>query len=151
MRRTGALAGVNAGFFVLPSGSSTTPGPWFAGTEGDPAGISIVRGDLVSEAVTGRPAFVLPTDSGKGTAIRPLATRLTARAGNGSVREVTGLNRQSGLIVNCGGTGDAPPSPTRPTITPAATPTNSSPSPRRSAQRPRQATATRRRWTTPAA
>ncbi|MFC7217480.1 phosphodiester glycosidase family protein [Streptomyces polyrhachis] len=107
-RRTGAAAAVNGGYFVI-GGSRTTPGPWLAGTDGDPAGISAVRGELLSEAVAGRPALVVPTDSGAAASVRRLRTRLTLRAPDGAHREVTGLNRQSGLVVNCGGTGDATP------------------------------------------
>ncbi|MFJ5777091.1 phosphodiester glycosidase family protein [Streptomyces sp. NPDC093094] len=107
-RRTGALAAVNGGFFVIPSGR-TTPGPWLAGTDGDLAGISVVGGRLVSEAVGDRPALVVPSDSGRGTAVRRLRTRLSVRAMDGTTRQVTGLNRQAGLIVNCGGVGTATP------------------------------------------
>ncbi|MGN9839289.1 phosphodiester glycosidase family protein [Nonomuraea sp. H19] len=108
-QRTGALAAVNGGYFVISSGESGKPGPGLAGTDGDLAGISVVRGDLVSEAVNGRPALVVPTDSGAGTAVRRLETRLSVRAANGGLREVTGVNRKPGLIVNCGGAGDAYP------------------------------------------
>jgi hypothetical protein len=108
-QRTGALAAVNGGFFVISSGDGGKPGPWLAGTDGDLAGISVVRGDLVSEAVNGRPALVIPSDSGAGTAVRRLTTRLSVRAANGDHREVTGLNRKPGLIVNCGGAGEAYP------------------------------------------
>jgi hypothetical protein len=107
-RRTGALAAVNGGFFVIDSGR-TTPGPWLAGTDGDLGGISVVGGDLVSEAVNDRPALVVPHDSGRGTSVRRLQTRLTVRTADGALRQVTGLNREAGLIVNCGGVGDATP------------------------------------------
>ncbi|MBG0851150.1 phosphodiester glycosidase family protein [Streptomyces spinoverrucosus] len=107
-RRTGALAAVNGGYFVT-GGAHTTPGNWVAGTDGDPAGISVIGGSLVSEAVNGRPALVVPGDSGQGTSVRRLRTRITVRAADGATREVTGLNRQSGLIVNCGGAGNATP------------------------------------------
>ncbi|MEE1926822.1 phosphodiester glycosidase family protein [Streptomyces sp. TRM 70351] len=106
-RRTGALAAVNGGYFVL--GSRTEPGPWVAGTEGDLAGISVVDGELVSEAVGDRPALVLPSGSGEGAAVRRLRTRLSVRTAGGAERQVTGLNRQAGLIANCGGVGDATP------------------------------------------
>ncbi|MFF0199903.1 phosphodiester glycosidase family protein [Streptomyces sp. NPDC005017] len=107
-RRTGALAAVNGGFFVIGS-DRTTPGPWLAGTDGDLAGISVVGGDLVSEAVNGRPALVLPSESGKRAAVRRLSTRITLHTATGTARLVTGLNRQAGLIVNCGGVGTATP------------------------------------------
>jgi exopolysaccharide biosynthesis protein len=106
VRRTGAVAGINGGFFVM--GSRDRPGPWVAGTDGDPAGLSVVRGELVSEAVGERPALVLPDGSGADAAVLRLRTRLSARA-EGDVREITGLNRQSGLVVNCGAAGDLTP------------------------------------------
>jgi hypothetical protein len=106
VRRTGAVAGVNGGFFVL--GDRDRPGPWVAGTDGDPAGLSVVRGELISEAVGERPALVVPDGSGAGAAVLRLRTRLSVRA-DGDAREITGLNRQSGLVVNCGGAGDLAP------------------------------------------
>ncbi|MER6347646.1 phosphodiester glycosidase family protein [Streptomyces sp. NPDC001595] len=106
--RTGALAAVNGGYFVI-GGATTTPGDRVAGTDGDLGGISVVGGGLVSEAVNGRPALVVPTDSGRGTSVRRLRTSITVRTADGASREVTGLNRQSGLIVNCGGVGNATP------------------------------------------
>jgi hypothetical protein len=106
--RTGALAAVNGGFFVVGD-TRTTPGNWVTGTEGDPAGVSVVGGDLVSEAVNDRPALVLPSESGKRAAVRRIRTILTVRTAAGVTREVTGLNRQAGLIVNCGGVGNATP------------------------------------------
>ncbi|MFJ5772853.1 phosphodiester glycosidase family protein [Streptomyces sp. NPDC093094] len=107
-RRTGALAAVNGGFFVI-TGDRTTPGNWTAGTEGDPAGVSVVGGDLVSEAVNGRPALILPDESGRRAAVRRTRTSVTVRTADGITREVTGLNRQAGLIVNCGGVGTLTP------------------------------------------
>jgi len=106
VRRTGAVAGINGGFFVL--GGRDRPGPWVAGTDGDPAGLSVVRGELISEAVGERPALVVPDGSGAGAAVLRLRTRLSVRA-DGEAREITGLNRQSGLVVNCGGAGDPAP------------------------------------------
>ncbi|HZF87029.1 phosphodiester glycosidase family protein [Streptomyces sp.] len=107
-RRTGALAAVNAGYFVI-GGDRTTPGNWVAGTDGDPAGVSVVGGDLVSEAVNGRPALIVPTGSGRNTSVRRVETRITVATADGASREVTGLNRRPGLIVNCGGVGNATP------------------------------------------
>ncbi|MET9734443.1 phosphodiester glycosidase family protein [Streptomyces sp. NPDC006458] len=107
-RRTGALAAVNGGFFVIGSGK-TTPGNWLAGTDGDLGGIAVSGGDLVSEAANDRPALIVPTASGKGTSVRRLRTKVTVRSTDGATRLVTGLNRQSGLIVNCGGVGTATP------------------------------------------
>ncbi|CAL9593295.1 phosphodiester glycosidase family protein [Streptomyces sp. enrichment culture] len=107
-RRAGALAAVNGGFFVT-GGTRTTPGNWVAGTEGDPSGVSVVGGDLVSEAVNDRPALVLPSESGRRAAVRRIHTVVTVRTASGATRTVTGLNRQAGLVVNCGGVGNLTP------------------------------------------
>jgi hypothetical protein len=107
-RRTGALAGINGGFFVIDSGRHT-PGPGLTGTDGDLAGISVVGGKLVSEAVNDRPGLVIQSDSGRGSSVRRLRTSLSVRTDDGVTRQVTGLNRQAGLIVNCGGVGTATP------------------------------------------
>lgn len=107
-RRTHALAAVNGGYFVI-GGSHTTPGNWVAGTDGDAAGVSVVGGTLLSEAVTGRPALVVPGDFARGTSVRRLRTDMTVGVSGGPTRKVTGLNRQSGLIVNCGGVGSTTP------------------------------------------
>ncbi|MEV7996854.1 phosphodiester glycosidase family protein [Streptomyces sp. NPDC086077] len=107
-RRTQALAAVNGGYFVI-GGPHTTPGNWVAGTDGDPAGISVVGGTLLSEAVNGRPALVVPDDFARGTSVRRLRTDITVGAPGGATRKVTGLNRQPGLIANCGGVGRTTP------------------------------------------
>jgi hypothetical protein len=95
--RTGALAAVNAGYFVV------TPED---GTEGDLAGISVLGGELVSEAVDGRTGLIFSPDG--EARIAPVVTRLTAGA-SGAEREVDGLNRAPGLIRSCGGVGGDEP------------------------------------------
>jgi hypothetical protein len=91
--RTHALAGVNGGYFTIGDAD---------GTPGDPAGISVLRGALVSEAVNGRTSLLL----GPGHArIRALATHLSVRASDGARRVIDGRNRKPGLIRACGGTG----------------------------------------------
>ena len=103
-RRLRALAGLNGGYFV------TGPGD---GTPGDLAGISVVGGDLVSEAVNGRTALVLPRRTGAGARIEALSTTLRARSSDGAARLVDGRNRRLGLIRACGGRGGDRPT-TRP-------------------------------------
>ena len=105
-RRLRALAGLNGGYFV------TGPGD---GTPGDLAGISVVGGDLVSEAVNGRTALVLPRRTGAGARIEALSATLRARSSDGAARLVDGRNRRLGLIRACGGRGGD-----RPTTAPAA-------------------------------
>ncbi|MFH8973559.1 phosphodiester glycosidase family protein [Streptomyces sp. NPDC017890] len=93
-----ATAAVNAGFFVLDPE---------AGAPGDPAGVGVYDGRLLSEPVAGRPGLVVH-DNGRRTEV----TRLTWRGhvtGRQSTLRLTGVNRVPGLIRNCGGTeGDAP-------------------------------------------
>jgi Phosphodiester glycosidase/SPOR domain len=91
--RTGAVAALNGGYFVI--------GP-ADGTPGDLAGVSMLEGRLVSESVGARTSLVLTE---RGAAVGPVRTRLRARASDGAVREVDGLNRKPGLIRGCGGTG----------------------------------------------
>jgi hypothetical protein len=96
----GATAAVNAGFFVLDPK---------AGAPGDPAGVGVYDGRLLSEPVAGRPGLVVH-DNGRRTEI----TRLTWQGrvtGRTSSLHLNGINRVPGLIRNCGGTaGDTPTS-----------------------------------------
>lgn len=91
-RRLGAVAAVNGGFFVVNDAS---------GTEGDLAGLSVQAGQLISEAIAGRPAFFLDSASLKGSVILEVSSSVTLTA-NGQVRRASGLNRKPGLISNCG-------------------------------------------------
>ncbi len=98
--RTDALAGINGGYFVI--GDSD-------GTPGDLAGISMVGGDLVSEAVNGRTDLLLPHRNGRGAQVTQLSTVLSVRANDRSRRELDGRNRRPGLIRSCGGVGGDQP------------------------------------------
>ncbi len=93
----GATAAVNAGFFVLDPA---------AGAPGDPAGVGVYDGRLLSETIDRRPAFVFDTDARHATVDRYTWTG-TVASGH---RKLTldGVDRVPGLIRNCGGTGDAP-------------------------------------------
>ena len=98
--RTGALAAVNGGYFVIGPND---------GTPGDLAGISVLEGDLVSEAVDGRTSLVLPEGDGAGADVAALSDGLSVRSSDGATRLVDGKNRKPGLIRGCGGEGgDAP-------------------------------------------
>ena len=103
-RRTHAVAGLNGGYFV------TGPGD---GTPGDLAGISVVGGELLSEAVDGRTSLVLPRSTGAGARIEALSTTLRARSSDSAARLVDGRNRHVALIRACGGRGGDRPT-TRP-------------------------------------
>lgn len=95
-----ATAAVNAGFFVLDPR---------AGAPGDPAGVGVYDGRLLSEPVAGRPALVVD-DDGRRTEIARLTWqgRIATRAAS---LPLNGVNRVPGLIRNCGGSaGDTPTS-----------------------------------------
>jgi hypothetical protein len=98
-RAAGATAGVNAGFFVLDPN---------AGAPGDPAGAGVYDGKVLSEAVNGRPTLVLH-DRARHSAIKRLTWGGTADVG-GRRTAVDGVDREPGLIRNCGG--DRTDSPT---------------------------------------
>jgi hypothetical protein len=98
--RTDAVASLNGGYFVI--------GP-ADGTPGDLAGISMLDGRLVSEAVNGRTSLVLPDPTGAGARVAALSSRQTAMSSDGALREVDGLNRKPGLIRGCGGVGGDSP------------------------------------------
>src|SRR5918992_3050951 len=98
--RTDSLAAINGGSFVI--GESD-------GTPGDLAGISVIDGVLVSEAVDGRTSLILPPGSGEGADIAALSDAITATSSDGASREVDGLNREPGLIRGCGGDGGDQP------------------------------------------
>ncbi|UAL53444.1 phosphodiester glycosidase family protein [Metabacillus dongyingensis] len=93
--RMNALAGINGGYFVM--------GPK-DGTEGDLAGISMVDGKLISEAVNGRTSLIL--NEKNHASISTVNTKLSIQTSDGEKREIDGLNRVPGLIRGCGGVGD---------------------------------------------
>ncbi|WP_315787975.1 phosphodiester glycosidase family protein [Fischerella sp. JS2] len=94
--RTLAVAAVNGGYFVIGAND---------GTPGDLAGISIINGKLVSEAVNGRTSLILPSGSSLDARIAAVSSKIAATANDGATREVDGLNRKPGLIRGCGGVG----------------------------------------------
>ena len=98
-RRKGALAGITGGYFVMGA---------VDGTPGDMAGISVINGKLVSEAVDGRTALILPPGSGQGAWVASIRDTVTASSSDGAMRGVDGLNRKPGFIRSCGGEGDEP-------------------------------------------
>ena len=98
--RTAALAALNGGYFVIGDED---------GTDGDLAGVSVLDGALVSEAVNGRTSLVLPDGTGEAAFIDALTTSQEVVAGDGARRELDGLNRAPGLIRSCGGSGGDEP------------------------------------------
>ena len=97
--RTGALAAVNAGFFVWSED---------LGTEGDPAGMSAIDGRLVSEGINGRPVLVLQTGDTLSAEVRHSVTTEITVSATGDVEQVEGVNREPGYTLNCGNPGDLP-------------------------------------------
>jgi Phosphodiester glycosidase/SPOR domain len=90
----GATAGVNAGFFVLDPA---------AGAPGDPAGLGVYNGQLVSEATNGRPVFTFGTDARHAGVDR---YRWHGEVRGRTTLQLDGIDRVPGLIRNCGGTRD---------------------------------------------
>jgi hypothetical protein len=98
--RTNSLAAINGGYFVIGPND---------GTPGDLAGVSVLEGDPVSEAVDGRTSLVLPKGDGAGADVVALSDDFTATSSDGASREVDGLNRKPGLVRGCGGDGGDTP------------------------------------------
>lgn len=98
--RADSLAAVNGGYFVVESED---------GTEGDLAGVSVIEGDLVSEAVNGRSSLLLPEAEGEPPRVAEVHTSLQAQTTDGERRVVDGLNREPGLVRSCGGAGGDEP------------------------------------------
>jgi hypothetical protein len=94
--RTHSLAATNGGYFVI--------GPE-DGTPGDLAGISMLEGTPVSEAVDGRTDLILPKGDGTGADVSAISDEFAATSADGATREIDGLNRKPGLIRACGGEG----------------------------------------------
>ncbi|USK61633.1 phosphodiester glycosidase family protein [Peribacillus asahii] len=91
-KRMNSLVTINGGYFIMHK---------HAGTPGDLIGISVVGGELNSEAINNRSAFVL---GGRSTAaIAPVSTSLYIQSSKGAVRTIDGLNRTIGKIRGCGG------------------------------------------------
>ena len=80
-KQAGAIAAVNGGFFSIRAPRDFS---------GDPTGISVVGGRLLSEAVRGRTAIVL---QGRRARITELDSIVTAVTSDGYRARVTGVNR----------------------------------------------------------
>jgi hypothetical protein len=93
--RSGAIAAVNGGFFVVNRTQ---------GTEGDPAGLSVMDGRLISESVEGRPALFIEKVNGRNVARieRKISTQITVAVNGGQPKRIDGTNRAPGLNFDCG-------------------------------------------------
>jgi len=98
-RARGATAGVNAGYFVFDPA---------AGAPGDPAGVGVYGGRLLSETVGHRPGLVVQKDASR-TRVERLRWRGTVKGHKGVRLALDGIDRVPGLIRNCGGTSDDVP------------------------------------------
>ena len=93
----GALAGVNAGFFVYGEQH---------GAPGDPAGAAAYNGKILSETVGDRPNLVIDHRSGRAS-IQRLTWEGRVSSGPQGL-DLDGINRVPGKIRNCGGIDDLP-------------------------------------------
>jgi exopolysaccharide biosynthesis protein len=92
-KQANADAAVNGGFFVYKREQ---------GTPGDPAGVSVIDGQLVSEAVINRPALLIEKSSPyRFKILKDVVTKLSISIGAKTLT-IDGINRRSGLIFNCG-------------------------------------------------
>lgn len=92
-----AIAGTNAGFFVFDPK---------AGAPGDPAGVGVYGGKTLREPVGDRPGLILDGTS-NSTSIQRLSWDGSVSE-SGTTLPLTGINRDPGLIRNCGEKGDQP-------------------------------------------
>ncbi|MFC4059259.1 phosphodiester glycosidase family protein [Planomonospora corallina] len=83
-KKTKAIAGVNGGFFNIHTAKAL---------QGDPVGVSVVGGRLLSEGVPGRSGLVI---TGRKARITELRTLVTALSSDGARIEVKGVNRAAG-------------------------------------------------------
>jgi hypothetical protein len=98
-----ALAAVNAGFFaMLPS----------EGVPGEPAGLFIDHGKVLSEATHGRITMDIfnknTSDGDTFVRFQQLTTTMNLIVDKDLAHPVDGINRKPGVIRNCGGKGDIP-------------------------------------------
>jgi hypothetical protein len=102
-QQSSALAAINAGFFVMSPSD---------GAPGDPAGLFIDHGKVLSEATNGRitmDIFNRNTPDDK-TYVRflQLTTTMSLVVGKDLSHRVDGINRRPGVIRNCGVAGGSP-------------------------------------------
>lgn len=90
-----AVAAINAGFFVFA--------PKF-GVLGDPAGIAVIDGQLVSEAVASRPALLIKNEPELSVNILENVTSKQVLTLGKEALVINGVNRALGKILNCGQT-----------------------------------------------
>lgn len=97
--RHGAIAAINGGFLVRWSEG---------GIAGEPAGLTVIAGAIVSEPNWGRPALVLTDNPQIDMRIAVPERPLSIEWPDGSSTVIDGVNRKPGLIANCGTPDDKP-------------------------------------------
>lgn len=91
--RANAVAAINGGFFVYKNNQ---------GTPGDPAGISVINGKLVSEAIDKRPALLIRNSPKiQFQILQELVTQIQITIGTDTY-PIDGINRSIGSVFNCG-------------------------------------------------
>lgn len=98
-QRSSALAAINASFFVRTEEH---------GVVGDPAGLTVIDGQIISEGIQGRYALVVNNQPELGARIQALPGDVSLRWPSGGITLVDGVNRQPGRARNCGNMGDTP-------------------------------------------
>ena len=98
-KRYDAIAAVNAGFFAWEPA---------VGTVGDPAGVAVIDGSLVSEGTEGRAALVIDNQKSKRVWVAHNLRTETHLKINDINWPVSGLNRAAGKVLNCGNLYAAP-------------------------------------------
>lgn len=117
--RTGALAAINGGFFIVNDSF---------GTPGDLMGVSVIDGELVSEAVGARSALVIRGDDLTDAWTTQVSTTLTVTAEDGAPANSTGSTGSPasfGAAAGLAATSWTGRSPTLPSTTTPATTTAS--------------------------
>ena len=92
-KRHHAIAAINAGFFAWNDN---------VGIDGEPAGISIINGELVSEATNGRAALVINNNKRHHIYVAHNLTNDMKLSIKDTVFNINGINREPGKILNCG-------------------------------------------------
>jgi len=93
-KRNNAIAAVNAGFFAWDT---------VVGLPGDPAGISIVNGRLLSEGIEGRAALVIRSNDTTNSVLVAHNVKTSIKLSlQDTVFTVNGFNRALGKVLNCG-------------------------------------------------
>jgi exopolysaccharide biosynthesis protein len=95
-----AVAAVNASYFVMLDDSDNVDTSTVSGILGAPASASAIGGVVEGLPIANRPAVQITTDG--STFVDKMMAITSARAGDGSARIVTGVNRIPGMALNCG-------------------------------------------------